>query len=385
MVRVSRAEASQQLVWGRVMAVESRLIRLFRLLETLGTGRPQNASLLAEICNVSRRTVFRDISTLQEAGVHVNYDAEKQGYFLKRPNFLRPTDLTLEETLSLIVMGTELGNSQSGLMFCDHVRTAAMKLACNLPERLREAVGHVTESIMIQVGSNGATDDERKNFDVIRSGLAEHRCVRLQYDSVYDRSVIGTKFSPYRVLFSRREWYAIGRSSLHRSVRTFKIRRIQSAELLEDRFEVPPRFNVERYLGNAWHLIRDKSKPAHVVLRFRPLVARNVAEVTWHKTQRMVWLDDGSLEMHVDVEGLSEISWWVLGYGDQVEVVEPGELRRMLAVRVGELVQMYRREIDESSSSSGSSLGGRKEKAAGKDRTGKRGVGKPTARKSGKK
>lgn len=328
-----------------MMAEESRLVRLFRLVETLGTGRPQNASVIAEICNVSRRTVFRDISTLQEAGVHVHYDAEKQGYYLLRPNFLRPADLTLEETLSLIVMGTELGNSASGLMFCDHVRTAAMKLACNLPEKLREAVGQVTESIMIQVGSNGTTDGERRIFDTIRSGLAEHRCLRIRYDSLFDGGMIRTKFSPYRVLFSRRDWYAIGRSSLHRSVRTFKLRRIGSAELLDDKYEIPPRFSVERYLGKAWHLIRDKTKPFHVVLRFSSLVARNVAEVTWHQTQRTKLREDGSLEMQVDVEGLSEISWWILGYGDQVEVVSPPELREIIAGRVSELMKKYAVEL----------------------------------------
>lgn len=327
------------------MSEHARLIRLFQLVEALGTGRPQNATLLAELCHVSRRTVFRDLSALQEAGVHVLYDSEKQGYYLRRPCFLRPADLTLEETLSLIVMGIELGNSQSGLMFCDHVRTAAMKLICNLPERLREAVNQITESTLIQLGLNGASDAEREIFDVLKLALAERRCVRLKYDSIFDRGMIGTRLSPYRVLFSRREWYVIGRSSLHRGVRTFKVRRIVSAELIPDRFTVPPRFSVDRYLGKAWHLIREKSQSAHVVLRFRPLVARNVEEVTWHKTQRTRFLDDGSLEMQVDVEGLSEISWWVLGYGDQVEVISPPELRQRVAERVRGLMGVYAGEL----------------------------------------
>lgn len=327
------------------MSEESRLVRLFRLVEALGTGRPQNATVLAEICNISRRTVFRDIGALQEAGIHVHYDAERQGYFLKRPCFLRPADLTLEETLSLIVMGIELGNSQSGLMFCDHVRTAAMKLTCNLPDRLREAVGQVSESIQIQLASNAATEEERDIFDMVRSGLAERRCLRIHYDSVFEGEVIVTKLSGYRILFSRREWYVIGRSSLHRSVRTFKIRRIESAELLEDRYNIPPRFSTERYFGNAWHLIREGSDSTHVVLRFKPMVARNVEEVSWHKTQRTSPREDGSLEMHLDVEGLSEISWWVLGYGDQVEVISPPELRERVADRVRGLSGIYAKEL----------------------------------------
>ena len=52
-------------------------------------------------------------------------------------------------------------------------------------------------------------------------------------------------------------------------------------------------------------------------MHFEKLVAKNVAEVTWHKTQRLVWLDDGRLDFHVTVSGINEISWWILGYGDQ--------------------------------------------------------------------
>jgi len=46
-------------------------------------------------------------------------------------------------------------------------------------------------------------------------------------------------------------------------------------------------------------------------------VAGNVAEVLWHQTQRVEWNDDGSIEFHATVDGLGEITWWLLGYGSQ--------------------------------------------------------------------
>ena len=70
-------------------------------------------------------------------------------------------------------------------------------------------------------------------------------------------------------------------------------------------------------------------------------VARNVAEVVWHKTQRLAHRDDGSLDFHVRVSGLNEISWWILGYGDQAEVLKPARLRQLIAERAGRLVEMY--------------------------------------------
>ncbi|MHC4295586.1 MAG: helix-turn-helix transcriptional regulator, partial [Planctomycetota bacterium] len=48
-------------------------------------------------------------------------------------------------------------------------------------------------------------------------------------------------------------------------------------------------------------------------------------------TQEVEWNEDGSIEFRVRVDGLGEIAWWVLGYGDQVEVVSPAALRKRIA------------------------------------------------------
>ena len=71
------------------------------------------------------------------------------------------------------------------------------------------------------------------------------------------------------------------------------------------------------------------------------MVAQNVAEVVWHKTQRAEFNTDGTLDFHVTVSGLGEISWWILGYGDQAEVIEPAELRELVVRRAKNLLARY--------------------------------------------
>ena len=58
----------------------------------------------------------------------------------------------------------------------------------------------------------------------------------------------------------------------------------------------------------------------HVCIRFSPKVTRNVEEVLWHPTQQTSLIEDGSLRYEVDVDGLDEIAWWVLGYGKEAVV-----------------------------------------------------------------
>ena len=87
-----------------------------------------------------------------------------------------------------------------------------------------------------------------------------------------------------------------------------------------------------------------EGKLYNVHLHFSRQVAGNVAEVQWHRSQRVEWNDDGSAEFFATVDGLGEIGWWVLGYGDQVEVISPAPLRKRIADVAQGVLNQYRRE-----------------------------------------
>jgi proteasome accessory factor B len=124
-------------------------------------------------------------------------------------------------------------------------------------------------------------------------------------------------------------------------VRTFNVGRILSLESLDESYRIPRGFSIDRHLRNAWRLIPEQGPDRDVVVRFSSMVADNVAEVAWHKTQRGKRNADGTLDFHVTVSGLQEISWWIMGYGDQAEVLQPSELRQMVALRAIRMAQLY--------------------------------------------
>ncbi len=251
-----------------------------------------------------------------------------------------PTNFTPEEALSLLVLCHELGNG-SGLPFLGSARTAAVKLESSLPVRLREQLRDVTSVLHIHPGPANPLTGCKPVYEQLLDAIASRRNVRIRYGSLKEEQEIVTRLSPYEMFFSRRSWYVVGRSSLHRAKRTFHLGRIFQIEMLDDHFQIPRGFSIERYLGNAWHMIPEKGPDHEVVIRFDKLVAQNVAEVNWHKTQRVAFHDDGSADFHVTVSGLNEISWWILGYGDQAEVLQPPELRRLIAERSQRMVAKY--------------------------------------------
>jgi predicted DNA-binding transcriptional regulator YafY len=318
----------------------ARIHRLLQLIGLLQAGRGHNVESLAQECRVSRRTIFRDLDLLRQSGIPLAFDQEQQHYRIPGACLLPPTNFTSEEALSLVVLCHELGNGSS-LPFLGPARSAAIKLESSLPTRLREQLRDVVSTIRIQAPPSNPLAGCKAIYEQLLDAIVRRRNVRIRYESLQEQKEIVTRLSPYRVFFSRRSWYVVGRSSLHRAKRTFHLGRILSATTLDDHFQIPRGFSIDRYLGNAWHMIREKGCDSEVVVRFSKLVAKNVAEVNWHKTQRLEWRDDGRLDFHVTVSGLNEISWWILGYGDQAEVLQPPELRRRIADRAGRMAAMY--------------------------------------------
>ncbi len=318
----------------------SRIHRLLQVLGLLQAGRGYNPEALAMACGVSKRTVFRDLEILRQSGVPLKFDEQDQRYRIPGTYYLPPTNLTHGEALALLVLCHEMGK-HAGLPFFGAAHSAAIKLESSLPGRLREQLLGLAEAVEIQPPPSNPLEGQMPVYEQLLEAAARRRAVRIRYDSLTEWKEIRTRLSPYRLLFSRRSWYVIGRSSLHRSTRTFNVGRVLEVEPLDDRFQVPRGFSIERYLRNAWHLIPEPGRDYEVVIRFEKMVAQNVAEVAWHKTQRVVQNDDGTIDFHATVSGLSEISWWILGYGDQAQVLKPAKLRRIVAERAQRTAQRY--------------------------------------------
>src|ERR1700741_4296544 len=104
-----------------------RIIRIIRLLNLLQFGEGHNCSSLAKACGVQRRTILRDLRTLHEAGVPVEYDRKARRYRVGSTSYLPPTDFTAEEALALVALAAEFGRNDR-LPLYKSAYSAALKL-----------------------------------------------------------------------------------------------------------------------------------------------------------------------------------------------------------------------------------------------------------------
>ncbi len=205
---------------------------------------------LAEATGVSQRTIQRDLAILQsEDGFFLD---EKDGrYFLPTEERLGSLDLTLQEARA-ILMATRLF-----LRYSDesepHAAEALRKMAQIMPQTVRDQVKAAADTIVNRPFDALFT----RNITTVTEAWARRRSLRLSYRSAGGGKPKEVIVEPYVLEPSAAggTTYLIGYSRTHDQIRTFKIERIVSAEMLPRHFDLPDDFDVDKLLSSAWGII----------------------------------------------------------------------------------------------------------------------------------
>ena len=297
-----------------------------------------SAQAISERLGVSKRTIYRDLQAMEfDADLPIWQDRGKWG--LAKGAFLPPLNLTLHEAMTLFLAARVLAKTSD-----EHdteLIGTFVKLAQVLPPTLAEHVQATVDAFATTPPNARFT----RVFRTLTEAWANRRVVAIEYDaSVYDTSRPSrhTRVRPYFIEPSAltHSLYLLGFDEERGARRTFKVERIASASMTPETFEPQAGFSPATELRRAWDVIFDQP-PETVVARFSPAVASRVAETRWHPSQETEPGTDGSLVWRARVAGLHEVRIWLLGWGAEVEVLEPASLRAEVADELARAARRY--------------------------------------------
>jgi predicted DNA-binding transcriptional regulator YafY len=224
------------------------LARLLELIILLQTDRCPNARELAEVCEVSRRTIYRDLATLSAAGIAVAYRPDRRGYAIARSPFLQPLRIEEREALALLILCSQ-GTPELDLGHFRSARRAVDKIIQGLPEEIRERLQAVSEVLCGPLGDDPLNSERRSLYELVLGALAKRYQIRIRIRMSPGPDLECTKMAVYRMTLVDRRWCMIGRSTRHCRVILVALQDVEQAELTADPYTIPPRFDLRRFLA----------------------------------------------------------------------------------------------------------------------------------------
>jgi predicted DNA-binding transcriptional regulator YafY len=124
-------------------------------------------------------------------------------------------------------------------------------------------------------------------------------------------------------------------------VKQFVLHRMLRAELTYRDAEIPSGFTLDGYIEDGHFASIGGSEEIQLKLRFGRYVACHLRETPLSEDQVVKSFEEGFAEVTATVKNSDELRWWILGFGNNVEVLEPVELRAEIKHTLGNMCRLY--------------------------------------------
>ncbi len=133
----------------------------------------------------------------------------------------------------------------------------------------------------------------------------------------------------------------VARDVRRRRVRAIALADVSDAAAQEAHFELPPDFDVQRYLRGPLGLVVEEDG-RRALIEFDAQAAASVRARKVHPAQRVAVSRDGRVRLSFPVGDLEALASWVLGFGEHARAVEPPDLVARVRERLGAALAKYR-------------------------------------------
>lgn len=318
-----------------------RASRLLSILTTLQAKGRVTAQALAEECEVSPRTIYRDIDALSAAGIPVYSErGSGGGYRLLDGYRTRLNGLSSTEAEALFLAGLTHQADELGLGTV--AASARMKLLAALPADMRTGADRMRSRFHLDAPTWFGEGETLAHLPLVADAVWNERPIRMRYRSW--KAEKERRVEPLGIVLKGGAWYLVGQ--VDGSARTYRVSRIRALEVLDECFERPKGFDLEAYWSENIRRFEAEHYPNQAVLRLSPwgLKMMEAFLPPFVRAGAVVAVDadaQGWRLVTLSVGSVREASVEILRFGVDAEVVGPPELRAHMAEVVGTLATIY--------------------------------------------
>ncbi|MFP3592608.1 helix-turn-helix transcriptional regulator [Chryseobacterium sp. SIMBA_038] len=295
-----------------------KLDRVTAILTQLQSKPIVRAQDLAAKFDVSVRTIYRDVKTLENAGIPIIGEAGS-GYSLMDGYKLPPVMFTKEEVLSFIT-AEKLMQKFLHQSLGNHYQTAMEKVRSVLKYSDRNLIQNIEKQIDVYNYHPKTVDNIQNIIPIILESIAEKKQITLEYATV-DSKVSMRTIEVVGVFFEFNYWYIMAFCTLRNDFRQFRVDRILQI------------FKTQNPFLQEYGQINDyRQNPNGNKTKVRLLVDKKIIGHLSNSKKYYGLIDE--VERENGVELIFETDWikdgfprWLITFADYAEVLEPESLK----------------------------------------------------------
>jgi predicted DNA-binding transcriptional regulator YafY len=205
-----------------------RTIRLFSILDILRSRRgPVSAATLADLLNVTERTVYRDMATLKAMGAPVRGEGGV-GYVIERGYFLPPMQFDPDE-LDVMLLGIRMVKARGDAAMRDAAERVLGKIGAVLSDS-----GRPLDRPLLAIG-RAASAEGHEALTPLRAAIRDRRKTTLQYRDTNGR-ISDRQVRPLGLTAFESVWVLTAWCEMRSDFRNFRLDRIAAFDVTPERF-----------------------------------------------------------------------------------------------------------------------------------------------------
>jgi len=311
----------------------NRIDRISAILIQLQSRRVVKAGDIAQRFNISLRTVYRDVKTLEQAGIPIIGEAGI-GYSIMDGYRLPPVMFTREEATAFLTAEKFVEKLTDASTIANH-KSAMYKIKAILRTAEKDMLEDIDDSI--QVFKNRSLPQHIDNNDYIQpilNSIAQKQVLSIEYFAHHSQENTKREIECVGIFFQDNYWHLIAFCRLRNDYRDFRIDRIKQLSITGKYFD-SQHPTLKAYIAQT-------AKEKHldmVVIRVEKVVYPNLSNQKYYSGFVSEKEVDDQIEMTFLTTSIEGFARWFMMFGDHAEILGPDSLRDRVREITEALVQ----------------------------------------------
>ncbi|MCI8529603.1 MAG: YafY family transcriptional regulator [Lachnospiraceae bacterium] len=307
-----------------------KIDRLVSIIMILLDKKRMGAQELANMFEVSPRTIYRDIDAINIAGIPIRSISGVGGGFEIMPEYKIDKNVFSTADLSAILMGL---SSFSNVVRGDELVNALAKVKSFIPAEKAKDIEIAANQICIDLSPWMGNINIQPYLEMIKTALQDHKLLCFKYTAHRGNKTVRT-VEPYQLVLKSSHWYFYGYCYTRNDYRLFRLSRMSDLQMRQETFI--PRDYQKPILDfeEIWVSMQTEIK-----IRIHKSVLDRVLEFCTYDH----FEPDGDEHYIVNFPFIENEYYYdiLLSFGDKCECLEPSHIRTKMKQKINKIATIY--------------------------------------------